>query len=185
MGPAHRVFHVVLAATAILALTAACGSDDDDDSQSDPTSTSSQTSPTTEVEDEPTATQEPEEGAVPQFQDGFWTEGDVQANVTGASDFSFRASLYETSATDGRTTRLVFNDELDTLTMSISTQYQPFDFGLRVGTVLLRAGDIPCVVTYSAREEDHLAGTFACEDVRDEFSPDSTYELEGTFRATR
>ncbi len=181
MRPALRVFLAVLGATAIAGMVAACGSGDDDDSQPRATSTNSQSSPTTGA-----PTEEPEEDAVPQFEDGPWTEGEARVTLTGATTLSMTGTLFKTSATDGRTTRLVFTDELDTLTISISTQYQPFDLGVRIGDVLARPGDVPCVVTYIAREEDHVEGTFTCEDAEDSSSEGGgTLRLEGSFRATR
>ena len=179
-----RVWLVLVACVGLLALPACSdrGDDNDDDSgngSDEPTRTP-----------RPTRTPTPEPEFVPTFAEGGWTAGQANATISGGASATVDAALRTVASSttgkpDYQTTRLTFANGLNSILISISTQYQPFAMAVRRDPdVYIDEGT--CEVTYKATEEKRVEGSFKCTDVDVEQGGNGeATTVEGTFLATR
>ena len=186
-----RLWMALFVCCALFALTACGGgggSEDEDDDDSDDNGSSSD-SPRPTRTPRPTAT--PDSDEAPVFAPGGWTAGEAQATVSGGASGTLTVTLLaRSSSTTGeparQTTRLTYTAGLDTLNLSISREYQPFAMSFSKRPIYIQS-DEPCEVTYTAKEEKRIEGSFRCTGVRVEQGGDDTVPttVEGTFFATR
>jgi hypothetical protein len=137
----------------------------------------------------PTATS----SKVPTFAKGDWTGGQAEVRMSGGDTRTVTGSiLQKSSSTDGGTTRLTYVDGIETINISISTQYEPFSataFSEKGSRISVRTpyGKPPCVVTYKETSEKRIEGSFRCEHSEIEVGANqgTPVMMEGTFTATR
>ena len=116
-------FSMVVVAGAALIVGLGCGSggDDDDDTSDDGGYSSARPTRTPR----PTATPDPDEA--PTFAEGDWTSGQARVTVSGGENITVEGTLLvRSSRTEGKpqrqTTHLTYTKDLDTISISISTQ---------------------------------------------------------------
>lgn len=179
----------------LLGIFVACssGGDDSDDSGSSETRPAGVSSaaprPTNRPATTPTSSAA-DAGDVPTFEDGDWTGGQAEVRITGSDTRTITGTLLQrSSSTDGGNTRLTFTAGLDTILISISTEFQPFDMSASQGgtfSTRIPFGSDPCTVTYQETSEQRISGTFRCEDAEIEIGPNlGPAVMEGSFTATR
>jgi len=128
------------------------------------------------------------ENGAPAFAEGGWTGGEAEVRITGSDTRMISGSLITESSTDGGTTGLIYAAGIDTISISISTEYLPFDItayqeGFDVETSF---GEPPCEVTYQEASDTRIEGTFVCEYAEIMLGPSTgPATMEGSFTATR
>jgi hypothetical protein len=128
------------------------------------------------------------DNSVPTFADGDWTGGEAEVRVTGSDTRTITGTLSTESSTEGGTTRLIYTAGIDTISISISTEYQPFDIiaSQEDFDVEIRFGQPPCEVTYQETSDKQIEGTFLCEYAEIMIGPTTGPAImEGSFTATR
>lgn len=177
---------LLAASFAMLAVACSSGGDDDSDAEDDAATeeATSTSAPATTRTAQATATAA---GGVPTFAAGKWSAGEAEVNVSGGVTLALTGKLLPTSSTERNTTRLIFADDVKTITVSISKEFQPFAATVYDGKSSVRTGnsDKPCTVTYKQADDKRVEGSFRCEDARIEVGGTGAAVIEGTFFATR
>ena len=128
------------------------------------------------------------ENSAPTFAAGGWTGGEAEVRVSGSDTRTITGSLITKSSTDGGTTRLIYTAGIDTISISISTEYQPFDIvaSQEDFDIEIKFGQPPCDVTYRETSEKRIDGTFVCKSTEIMIGPTTGPAImEGSFTATR
>lgn len=159
--------------------------DDDDEAQSTATSPAGTSPAGTPAAATATPTAK---GGAPKFAPGDWTAGEAEARVTGGASLIVKGTLNNQASSDKNTTRLIFVNGTDTISISISTVYEPFAMTVYKEPTDVRSNSSsPCEVAYSESSDKKVAGSFRCAQAkissRGTVSADST--IEGTFSASR
>ncbi len=126
--------------------------------------------------------------SAPTFAEGGWTGGEAEARVTGSDTRTITGSLSTESSTEGGTTTLIYTAGIDTISISISTEYQPFDIIASQDNfeVEISSDQPPCEVTYQETSDKRIEGTFLCEYAEIMIGPTTgPAKMEGSFTATR
>jgi hypothetical protein len=191
-----RAFLAVMLLALSLGAIAACGGDDDGDAEPSVEATTDDGGATTapEATEPPSATEEDaddegvvDEGEAPTFEDGTWTGGEAEVNVSGSDTRTITGTLSDESSTEGETTRLIYVNGIDTINVSISNEYLPFDMSVYQedfsASIPLDAE--PCEVTYTEASETRIEATFRCDAELDLGGTEGPVVLEGSLTATR
>lgn len=190
MAPSIAVSNLtrlLVASFAMLAVACSSGGDDEPGAGDDDTTTTEATGTTALTQARtPSATATPA-GGVPSFTAGKWAAGEAQVTVTGGATITLTGKLLTTSSSDRNTTRLIFADDVKTISVSISKEFQPFAASVYDGKTSVRTGnsDKPCTVTYTQADDKRIEGSFRCDDARVEVGGSAAVVIEGTFSATR
>lgn len=177
-----RVWVALFAMFGVAVLAACSGGGDDDDVDSTDESNDPTSAP------EATRTPTAEANPVPVFTPGGWTAGEAQVTTSGGALTTVTGTLLaRSSASEARTTRLTYAKDVDTITFSISREFQPFATSVYKAPVYIQSGSAgSCEVTYKSKDEKRIEGTFRCTGARVEQGGNGQpATLEGTFFATR
>jgi hypothetical protein len=124
----------------------------------------------------------------PTFAGGGWTGGKAEVRVTGSDTRTITGSLITESSTDGGTTRLIYTADIDTISISISTEYEAFNIAASQENfdIEIEFGQPPCDVTYQETSDKRIEGTFICKSAEIMIGPSTGPAImEGSFTATR
>lgn len=188
-----RILLALLALGLALTVAAGCGGDDDSDGGGGEPTIAATTgggvsTPDAEPTDPPRATSEPDDGDFPTFEDGAWTAGEATVTISGTDNRTLTLPLVSRSTTEDGRTRLVYDDDIDTIDMTLQTQNNRFDMIItQVNTSYFLKVPFdaePCTVTYAEASETSIKGTFRC-DGEIEGEEGGPAVMEGTFTATR
>lgn len=190
MAPSIAVSNLtrlLVASIAMLAVACSSGGDDDSDAADDDTVTTEATGTTAPTRAGTAAATATAAGGVPSFTAGKWAAGEAQVTVSGGATIALTGKLLTTSSTERNTTRLIFADDVKTISVSISKEFQPFAASVYDGKTSVRTGtsDKPCTVTYKQADDKRVEGSFRCDDARVEIGGAGAAVIEGTFFATR